>query len=760
MGINMTEHFSAELSAIAGSVARHDVLVELDSGWVVATTANLSGGLLPQAIATAPGDANTAVPIQQVGILSGVLAAGVTAYATVDANGHIQRTVSPLTTDLIVGRIYANGDFGAQFPGYYLSDVGVTIQDEGTPLATAASTLNFVGAGVAASGTGTTKTITISGGGASTFPLIGDADRAGGGTNNSLILQAAIDAADVAVGLTVNCAAGYFRLGPHATRTGIGVLVDKIMVLTGVGPAGQYGQGTTFCVDAGVTGFEISYPNGANSIFRNCTIEAASRLNTTQTCSFDESAYTITLGAAGDFKNGQVIRMRGAGGAVPMTGTAGSAAMGSATLLLSGYSSNYRGIAVGSYLILGASWPTRTRVLAVNFTGPLATSLTMATTAAASSGANTQISLCHDVIAQIETGGGTTTLTIASQAQDGGGHAPVPYSGTVGVDDLTLEHADTAIYTKTVMSVLYSSLGTSGQGFKGFGIVCRGSTADVPVANCDGVDLNNLYCINNLGAVYAADGDANGVNCHQVRAVQGGRADPSFCFVDGSGLGCTFDLCATDGGYGFLTGASGNCNSNITNSYVEGGSTNVFGPGTTISGGTVNLWEGGCGIGQAAHATKVSFGDAIAGFSMHELFINPVIGYASYYSTFNTANPTTFCRTDYQSALTGYIGYFQGSGVTGTVRFPMLIADHDVGGGDLPGTPWFPSRFRVGGMGSGVTLTLANSRVWTFGSSSPTTTGRIPGDRHYNDFSVGGNNAIDYWRCTVTGAPDTWVAFP
>ena len=42
---------------------------------------------------------------------------------------------------------------------------GVIVQDEGTPLATTATTLNFVGSGVVASGTGATKTITISGGG-------------------------------------------------------------------------------------------------------------------------------------------------------------------------------------------------------------------------------------------------------------------------------------------------------------------------------------------------------------------------------------------------------------------------------------------------------------------------------------------------------------------------------------------------------------------------------------------------------------------
>ncbi|MAM98327.1 MAG: hypothetical protein CMF91_00345 [Candidatus Marinimicrobia bacterium] len=42
---------------------------------------------------------------------------------------------------------------------------GVTVQDEGSALSTAGTTLNFVGAGVTASGTGASKTITVPGGG-------------------------------------------------------------------------------------------------------------------------------------------------------------------------------------------------------------------------------------------------------------------------------------------------------------------------------------------------------------------------------------------------------------------------------------------------------------------------------------------------------------------------------------------------------------------------------------------------------------------
>ncbi len=51
--------------------------------------------------------------------------------------------------------------------GSQLSGVvsGITVEDEGSALSTLATTLDFVGSGVVASGTGATKTITISGGG-------------------------------------------------------------------------------------------------------------------------------------------------------------------------------------------------------------------------------------------------------------------------------------------------------------------------------------------------------------------------------------------------------------------------------------------------------------------------------------------------------------------------------------------------------------------------------------------------------------------
>ena len=90
-----------------------------------------------------------------------------------DATGHLPvfATASPAAiTDGTNGQALVT-DGNGQLSFTTISGGGggsaITVQDEGVSLATAATTLNFVGSGVAASGTGGTKTITISGGGGS-----------------------------------------------------------------------------------------------------------------------------------------------------------------------------------------------------------------------------------------------------------------------------------------------------------------------------------------------------------------------------------------------------------------------------------------------------------------------------------------------------------------------------------------------------------------------------------------------------------------
>ena len=89
-----------------------------------------------------------------------------------DATGHLPvfATASPAAiTDGTSGQALVT-DGNGQLSFTTISGGGgsaITVQDEGSSLSTAATTLNFVGSGVAASGTGGTKTITISGGGGS-----------------------------------------------------------------------------------------------------------------------------------------------------------------------------------------------------------------------------------------------------------------------------------------------------------------------------------------------------------------------------------------------------------------------------------------------------------------------------------------------------------------------------------------------------------------------------------------------------------------
>ena len=65
---------------------------------------------------------------------------------------------------------------------------GITVQDEGSALSTAATTLDFVGAGVTASGTGATKTITIAGSSGGGLNTNSDGSTSGG-TNAGLGYQ-------------------------------------------------------------------------------------------------------------------------------------------------------------------------------------------------------------------------------------------------------------------------------------------------------------------------------------------------------------------------------------------------------------------------------------------------------------------------------------------------------------------------------------------------------------------------------------------
>ena len=82
-------------------------------------------------------------------------------YADSDVSAHLN--TSSASADQILS--WTGSDFAWVDDATGSGGTAITIQDEGSALATAATTINFVGSGVVASGSGATKTITISGGG-------------------------------------------------------------------------------------------------------------------------------------------------------------------------------------------------------------------------------------------------------------------------------------------------------------------------------------------------------------------------------------------------------------------------------------------------------------------------------------------------------------------------------------------------------------------------------------------------------------------
>ena len=90
-------------------------------------------------------------------------ATGGSSYTNSDVDTHLN--ISSATSGQILSWNGSDYDWVADQTGGGGSSL--SIQDEGSALSTAATTLNFVGSGVTASGTGAVKTITIAGGGTS-----------------------------------------------------------------------------------------------------------------------------------------------------------------------------------------------------------------------------------------------------------------------------------------------------------------------------------------------------------------------------------------------------------------------------------------------------------------------------------------------------------------------------------------------------------------------------------------------------------------
>ena len=146
-----------------------------------------------------------------IGVTTGLAVPGISTLGIVTGATSLQ------ATDVYTNFLHGNGanitgistlnitDYGVGLGGG--GSAGVTVQDEGSALSTIATTLNFVGSGVVASGSGATKTITVNTGSGDTTDIRTNTLVVGEYSSGISTFAGAIDVNDggnITGGLTVN----------------------------------------------------------------------------------------------------------------------------------------------------------------------------------------------------------------------------------------------------------------------------------------------------------------------------------------------------------------------------------------------------------------------------------------------------------------------------------------------------------------------------------------------------------------------------
>ena len=237
---------------------------------------------------------------------------GITVSGGVTASGtNVLSGLTYPTSDGSAGQVLqTNGSGTLSFATVSSGTSGVTVQEEGSSLSTAGTTLNFVGSGVTASGTGSTKTITVSGG-ALTIQEEGSSLSTAGSTLNF-----------VGAGVTAS--------GTGATKTitipGTGTVSEAFKTIAVSGQSNVVadgatdtltlaaGSGMTITTTAGTDTITFASSGGGGSAsasdIRTKFVYTTSSSTTAFSGSDDNSAtLSYTLGAADVYLNGVLQKL-------------------------------------------------------------------------------------------------------------------------------------------------------------------------------------------------------------------------------------------------------------------------------------------------------------------------------------------------------------------------------------------------------------------------------------------------------------------
>jgi hypothetical protein len=453
----------------------------------------------------------------------------------------------------------------------------IGVQDEATLLGTAFTRLKFTGTGATASDAG---------GGIAQIDIPG----ASGGDSDTIYLAQHSVVAD---GTTVNPAAPVQALvdaiaGTRGARIvlpyGTGpLLFDKPVNINRPCIIEGYGYGTSSSgadtsantlvkMPAGWHFLRIN-PGGQNTVMRGFRVIQTSLLSTSVTGSYTYNGLTnqtLTLSAAGDFQNGQIIQIDGAGIDIILQDRTFTLANGATSGTYVYTDSLPRGNSIG-YIgqhiqIAGASLPANTTITAW---GAGTFTLSNAATAAGAAGGGAVATVTTPLITEIVSGGGTTTLTFKD----------IPHTGGKTVSGAKVSHCAPGIYSSIQCHTRDVEVFSCQAGIVRNGISTSNNVAD------NGSDINSRFSGTKFGAVYqGADANANSAwGCNY--------AVPEVGVLDNSYLGNFFYGCHWAFNCGIMVASSG-AETQVWGGYMESGTSFIAPAGGSMIYGTVGFTPG------------------------------------------------------------------------------------------------------------------------------------------------------------------------
>lgn len=392
------------------------------------------------------------------------------------------------TVDFVGSGVVASGtgtNVTVTIPG------SIGVKDEGSLLNAAVQTLNFVGAGVTATYASGTATITISSSGGGGFGVIDLGDPANGvvaddsTVNSAAAVEALIAAVSGTSGVDLKPWRGIARFDRDILWN------NRPVRFVGHGKGGYSGStpigGTVLKVPTGYAGIAVKPGAGLSELESFSVAQYGSALADGVASYNPASPTTITVssGAAG-FLNRHVVWLHGGGPSTPILDRTIATSTSSNVATVTNTAPVFIGnpaVHIGMPIAIPGAGPAGATLNA--FVGAwTTTTITLVDSAGASvtpsvAVTGQQYTVKWPLIAQIQSGGGTGTLTIDN-----------PGFQTQNVTNGRLSHAPPSIYATTTCHIrnVQASMGTQGGG-----VYLRGTTADG--SNVDGSTLENVQML-------------------------------------------------------------------------------------------------------------------------------------------------------------------------------------------------------------------------------------------------------------------------